>query len=393
MKRKKIIVLGFMGGMPIAGVIWQHIHYIVGLQRLGHEVTYVEDTLNYPYDPVAFNISDDYSYATQTLQRLAKEHGFEGRWAYCARFKESTEIAGLSLTELRTLYKEADCALNICGSHDMNDDLRTIQNLIYVESDPGVEQIKIDQGESETIDYLKEHHHLFTFGENIGTPAFVVPTHDFQWLPTRQPVVTDLWCAGVEAQEPDPVALFTTICNWSTSGKKDIVWKDSNYLWSKSLEFLRFIEAPKLSGEPFEMATDIKKEEELELFRKNDWKLVLPHDLSVDWNGYRDYIRNSKGEFTCAKDQYIRLNTGWFSDRTACYLAAGRPVITQETGFTAHYGGKEGLLTFSTMEELMDAVAAIRADYKKHSRAALEIAREVFEAEKVLASLLERAGV
>jgi len=393
MKRKKIIVLGFMGGMPIAGVIWQHIHYIVGLQRLGHEVTYVEDTLNYPYDPVAFNISDDYSYATQTLGRLAKEHGFEGRWAYCARFKESTEIAGMSLAELRTLYKEADCALNICGSHDMNDDLRTIRNLIYVESDPGVEQIKIDQGESETIDYLKEHQHLFTFGENIGTPAFVVPTHDFKWLPTRQPVVTDLWCAGVEAQVPDPATLFTTICNWSTSGKKDIVWKDSNYLWSKSLEFLRFIEAPKLSGEPFEMATDIKKEEELEQFRKNDWKHVLPPELSVDWNGYRDYIRNSKGEFTCAKDQYIRLNTGWFSDRTACYLAAGRPVITQETGFTAHYGGKEGLLTFSTMEEIVDAVAAIRADYKKHSRAALEIAREVFEAEKVLASLLERAGV
>ena len=393
MKRKKIIVLGFMGGMPIAGVIWQHIHYIVGLQRLGHEVTYVEDTLNYSYDPVAFNISDDYSYATQTLGRLAKEHGFEGRWAYCARFKESTEIAGMSLPELRTLYKEADCALNICGSHDMNDDLRTIRNLIYVESDPGVEQIKIDQGESETIDYLKEHQHLFTFGENIGTTAFVVPTHDFSWLPTRQPVVTDLWCVGAEAPVPDPDALFTTICNWSTSGKKDIVWKDSNYLWSKSLEFLRFIEAPKLSGEPFEMATDIKKEEELELFRKNDWKLVLPHDLSVDWNGYRDYIRNSKGEFTCAKDQYIRLNTGWFSDRTACYLASGRPIITQETGFTAHYGGKEGLLTFSTMEEIVDAVAAIRADYKKHSRAALEIAREVFEAEKVLSSLLERAGV
>ena len=393
MKRKKIIVLGFMGGMPIAGVIWQHIHYIVGLQRLGHEVTYVEDTLNYPYDPVAFNISDDYSYATQTLGRLAHEHGFEGRWAYCARFKESTEIVGMSLEALRTLYKEADCALNICGSHDMNDDLSSIRNLIYVESDPGVEQIKIDQGESETIDYLKEHRHLFTFGENIGTPAFVVPTRDFNWLPTRQPVVTDLWCAGAEAPTPDRAALFTTICNWSTSGKKDIVWKDSNYLWSKSLEFLRFIEAPKLSGEPFEMATDIKKEGELELFRQNDWKLVMPHDLSVDWNGYRDYIRNSKGEFTCAKDQYIRLNTGWFSDRTACYLAAGRPVITQETGFTAHYGGKEGLLAFTTMEEIVDAVAAIRADYKKHSRAALEIAREVFEAEKVLKSLLDRAGV
>jgi len=392
MKRKKIIVLGFMGGMPIAGVIWQHIHYIVGLQRLGHEVYYVEDTLNYPYDPVAFNVSDDYSYAVQTLGRLAKEHGFEGRWAYCARYKDPMESAGMSLSALKTLYQEADCALNICGSHDMNDEIRSIRNLIYVESDPGVEQIKIDQGESATIDYLKQHRHLFTFGENIGTPAFAVPTHGFNWLPTRQPVVTDLWCTGTEAPPPASDALFTTICNWSTSGKKDIVWKDSNYLWSKSLEFLRFVEAPRLSEESFEMATDIKKEEEQELFVKNDWRLVLPHDLSVDWNGYRDYISNSKGEFTCAKDQYIRLNTGWFSDRTACYLAAGRPVITQETGFTAHYGGKGGLFSFSSMEEIIEAVAAIRADYKKHSRAALDIAREVFEAEKVLASLLDRAG-
>lgn len=397
MKRKKIIVLGFMGGMPIAGVIWQHIHYIVGLQRLGHEVYYIEDTLNYPYDPVAFNISDDYSYAAQTLGRLAKEHGFEGRWGYCARFKDPIQSAGMSLEQIRTLYREADCALNICGSHDLNDDLRMIRHLIYVESDPGVEQIKIDQQidgeESETIDYLKEHRHLFTFGENIGTPSFAVPTHGFEWLPTRQPVVTDLWCPTPEAPAPAAEKLFTTICNWSTSGKKDIEWRGSNYLWSKSLEFLKFIEAPKRSGEPFEMATDIKKDEERALFERNDWQLVLPHDLSVDWNGYRDYISNSKGEFTCAKDQYVRLNTGWFSDRTASYLAAGRPVITQETGFTAHYGGKEGLLAFSTMEEITEAVAAIRADYKKHSRAALAIAREIFEAEKVLQSLLDRAGV
>ena len=393
MKRKKIIVLGFMGGMPIAGVIWQHIHYIVGLQRLGHDVYYVEDTSNYPYDPVAFNISEDFSHAAQTLRRLAEQHGFQGRWAYCARFKEPFESTGMSLADLRTLYREADCALNICGSHDMNDDLRSIRNLIYVESDPGVEQIKIDLGESETIDYLRQHRHLFTFGENIGTPAFAVPTHGFNWLTTRQPVVTDLWCATKEAPAPDSAALFTTICNWSTSGKKDIVWRASNYLWSKSLEFLRFVGAPRLSGETFEMATDIKKGEELELFEKNGWKLVLPHDLSVDWDGYRDYIRNSRGEFTCAKDQYVRLNTGWFSDRTACYLAAGRPVITQETGLSAFYGGKEGLISFSSMDEIVGAVASIRSDYRRHSRAALEIARECFEAEKVLASLLDRAGV
>jgi len=382
-----------MGGMPIAGVIWQHIHYIVGLQRLGHEVYYVEDTSNYPYDPVAFDINDDYSYAARTLGKLAETYGFAGRWAYCARYKDPIEVAGMSRETLHQLYKDADCALNICGSHDLNDELESIRHLIYVESDPGVEQIKIDMGESETIDYLKAHRHLFTFGENIGTPAFSVPTHGIHWLTTRQPVVTDLWCPTSEAPAPEPAALFTTICNWSTSGKKDIVWRDSNYLWSKSLEFLRFVEAPRLSGEPFEMATDIKKDDERELFEKNDWKLVLPHDMSVDWDGYRDYIRNSKGEYTCAKDQYVRLNTGWFSDRTACYLAAGRPVLTQETGFTAHYGGKEGLIAFSSMEEIVEGVAAIRVDYKKHSRAALKIAREFFEAEIVLKSLLDRAGV
>jgi hypothetical protein len=108
---------------------------------------------------------------------------------------------------------------------------------------------------------------------------------------------------------------------------------------------------------------------------------------------YRSYIQGSKGEFTVAKDQYVRLNTGWFSDRSACYLAAGRPVITQETGFTKFYGGKEGLFAFSSMDEITEAVREINADYSRQSRAAFEIAKEVFEAEKVLADLLERAGV
>ncbi|MFZ4116050.1 MAG: glycosyltransferase [Chthoniobacterales bacterium] len=393
MNKKKIIVLGFMGGCPIAGVIWQHLHYIIGLQRLGHEVFYVEDTSRFPYDPAAFTISDDYGYAVQTLATLAREHGFVEKWAYCARYCDPFEIVGMERSQLLELYKTCDVALNICGSHDLNEDLALIPHLLYVESDPGVEQIKIDLNNQDTLSFLSHHKHLFTFGEQIGTPAFVVPTHDFKWLPTRQPVMTDLWCNTPTAMPPATEALYTSICNWSTSGKKDILWHDSNYLWSKSLEFLKFVEAPKKCGEIFELATDIKKEEELALFANNDWRLILPHDLSTDWKSYHHYICSSKGEFTCAKDQYVRLHTGWFSDRSACYLAAGRPVITQETGFSNLYGNGVGLIGFSTMEEIVEAARSIRTDYKKHSQAALEIARDYFEAEKVLGSLLERAGV
>lgn len=390
MKRKKIIVLGFMGGCPIAGVVWQHIHYIVGLQRLGHEVWYVEDGLRYPYDPEAYTITEDFSYAAKTLQSLASQYGFEDRWCFCARYGDEPKTAGLDLGKLRALYRECDAALNVCGSHDFNDDLLSIRRLVYVESDPGVEQIKIDLGDAAVRDYLSRHAALFTFGEAVGTDRFPVPLGGLEWLPTRQPVVTDLWRAQ---SLPDDGAVYTSICNWSTSGKKDIEWRGSNYLWSKSLEFLKYVEAPKRSGEIFELATDIKEAGEKKRFVENDWRLIDPHSLSIDWDRYRDYIRASKGEFTVAKDQYTRLHTGWFSDRSACYLAAGRPVITQETGFTEFYGGSEGLLAFNTMDDIVCAVESVRADYTRHSRAAAEISREYFEAEKVLSSLLERAEV
>lgn len=388
--RKRLLVLGFMGGCPIAGVIWQHLHYIAGLQRLGHEVYYVEDIARYPYDPAAFTITEDFSYAARTLETLAGEFGFAGRWCYCARYLDTPKTAGLPPETLRELYRTCDAALNICGSHDLHTDLLTIPRLIYVESDPGVEQIKMDQGDGGTADYLRRHGVLFTFGEAIGTPEFPVPLHGLAWHPTRQPVVTDFWA---DADAPSGEAVFTSICNWSTSGKKDVTWRGSKYLWSKSLEFLKFVEAPRRCGETFELATDIKDDAERGLFSANGWRLILPHEMSMDWKGYRGYIRGSKGEFTVAKDQYTRLRTGWFSDRSACYLAAGRPVITQQTGFTKWYGGTEGLFAFETMEEIVEAVRAVRADYRRHARAALEIARDCFEAEKVLRALLDRAGV
>jgi len=390
MKRKRTVVMGFMGSMPIAGVIWQHIHYLVGLQRLGHDVYYIEDSARLPYNPETFEINNEFDYAAWLLNRLSQEFGFKNRWGFCARYLPGTPTAGLPLKKIRQLYRDADAILNICGAQEFNDDLLVSDSILYIESDPGVEQIKIDKGVRSTVSYLGRHHALFTFGENVGTKSFPVPTHGFKWLPTRQPVVTDLWKTN---RSPSRAAVFTSVANWSTSGLKDITWRGEKYLWSKSREFLRFISAPKESGETFELATNINDAKTRANFERRGWRLSSPLQMSVDYWLYRDYIRRSKGEFTVAKDQYVRLNTGWFSDRSACYLAAGRPVIIQETGFTKIYGGKAGLLSFRSLGEIVDAVKMINADYVKHSRAARALAREFFEAKKVLKSILDHAGI
>ena len=382
--------MGFMGSMPIAGVIWQHVHYVVGLQRLGHDVYYIEDSARLPYNPETFEVNNEFDYAAKVLNRLAGEFDFKNRWAFCARYLRKNPTAGLPLKKIRQLYRDADAILNICGTQEFNDDLLESDRIIYVESDPGVEQIKVDKGVTSTIDYLSRHHALFTFGENVGTKKFPVPPHGLKWHVTRQPVVTDLWKTN---QAPKPAAVLTSIANWSTSGLKDITWRGRKYLWSKSREFLRFVAAPRRSGETFELATNIQDRKTREKFENSGWRFTSPLQMSVDYWLYRDYIQQSKGEFTVAKDQYVQLNTGWFSDRSACYLAAGRPVIMQETGFTENYGADAGLLAFRSLGEIAEAVKMIKADYSKHSGAARQVAREIFEAEKVVKSLLDRAGI
>jgi len=390
MKRKRIIVMGFMGSCPIAGVIWQHVHYIVGLQRLGHDVFYIEDSARLPYNPETMEVNNEFDYAAKILEQLATEFDFKRRWGFCARYLPGNPTAGIPLKRIRELYREADAILNICGTQEFNSDLLTSDRILYVESDPGVEQIKVDQRVKATIKYLRRHHALFTFGENVGSDAFPVPTHNLKWHPTRQPVVTEIWKTSRRSAS---AAVFTSVANWSTSGLKDIEWRGEKYLWSKSREFIRFVAAPKRSEEAFELATDIKDARMREKFQRNGWRFRSPADLSANYRLYRDYIRRSKGEFTVAKDQYVRLDTGWFSDRSGCYLAAGRPVITQETGFTKVFGKHDGLFAFKSLGEIAEAVKRINADYCRHSRGAREVAQEFFEAEKVLRSLLERAGI
>ena len=390
--KHKIIVLGFMGACPIAGVIWQVIHYIVGLQRLGHDVYYVEDSGRAPYyDPLAYTLTEDTTYAVNVLVRLAGEFGFADKWAFSSRYRTREETLGpLSRAQVNQLYRDADAVLNICGANELHEDVLLSNRLVYVESDPGVEQIRVDRAERATIDFLSHYSALFTFGENIGRPEFSVPLHGLRWLPTRQPIVLDFWKTD---DRPASNAVFTSIANLATGNKKDVQWRGETYFWNKLPEFERFLLAPKKAGEDFELAANFPDAELASRFRGAGWRSISPDAMSIDFHDYATYVKSSKGEFTVAKDQYVRLNTGWFSDRSACYLAAGRPVITQQTGFTRLYGGREGLFSFESMDDIVTAVESINADYRHHSCAAEAIAREWFDSNKVLNSMLSRIGL
>jgi hypothetical protein len=209
----------------------------------------------------------------------------------------------------------------------------------------------------------------------------------YRWLPTRQPVVMELW---ENPFPPAPASPYTTITTWHNKGKS-IVYQGEKYYWTKDREFLRFIDLPRRRPVPFELAVVVDEETE-RLLRGNGWSLVHSLPISKDVSAYREYIQRSRGEFTVAKDQVVRPVTGWFSDRSACFLAAGRPVITHETGFSKFLPTGKGLFGFLTMEDIVSAVDVIESDYPAACRAAREVAVECFAAEKVLGSLMERAG-
>jgi hypothetical protein len=385
-RRDPLLLLGIVGQYPMAGVAWQAVHYLLGFQALGLDVYYVEDSGAPPYDPRTGGVSGECDYAVSYVADVMGQVGLGDRWVYLDMVRNETH--GLSRARLDQLYRDAAVIVNVCGATALRDEHRQGARLIYVETDPVYEQLQIALGDRSSLGFLAAHDILFTYGENIGNPDCLVPLSDFEWKKTRPPVVMDCW-QGVAAPEAQ---FFTTVASFSNKGK-DVTWQGQTYQWSKHTNFLRFLDLPRHTPQPFRLAMKPESSETEARVRAAGWDLVDPGPMSRDLDGYRGFIQQSRGEFTVAKDIYVRPRSGWFSDRSVCYLAAGRPVVTQDTAFGKFVPTGEGLFSFSTMEEAVDALARINRDYARHSAAARRVAAEAFGAEPVLRRFLADAGL
>ena len=382
----KIIVFGILFWYPLAGVTYQFLHYLMGLRQLGYDPYYVEDSGRYIYDPDLNDLSPDADKNIAAVVPALEAHGFANRWAFRGKYPGG-KCYGMTEEQILGLYREADAFLNITGAQELREEHLQIPRRIYVETDPVASQIRVANGHAEQTAALDAHDTYFSFGENFGAPDCRVPVVRYDWQPTRQPVVLDLWSNSVDTTG----APYTTIATWRNDGK-DIEYAGETYYWSKHREFLKIIDLPRQRDVPFEIAAGKDDEAEVVLVA-NGWRFKDSISVSRDMESYRLYLQSSRGEFTVAKDQNVRLKSGWFSDRSACYLAAGRPVITQETGFSNILPTGEGLFGFETMDDILRAVDAIESNYDRAAGAARAIANEYFAADRVIGSLMQRAGL
>jgi GT2 family glycosyltransferase len=386
-RRRKIVLLGMMTKIPVAGVIWQTVQYLLGFRRLGFDPYYVEAHARTPGMLMRDEADDSGALAAGFIDTVMSQFGLAGHWAYQA-LHDDARLYGLSEGELRRLYASAELILNLHGGTEPRPEHSDTGRLVYVETDPVQLQIELQEERPYTLDFLEPHVAFFTFGENYGRPGCGLPVSErFEFHPTRQPVVTDLWL-GSDADS----GLYTTVGNWRQAWR-DVTYDGERYGWSKDEEFRKFLALPSLTDASFELALSSYAPQDRELLESRGWQVRSALDISTDIDVYRNYLRNSHGEFTVAKDQNVRLRTGWFSDRSATYLASGRPVVTQDTGFGTVLPTGKALFPFSSIDDAVSAIETIDADYPAARQAAFDLAREHFNASIVLGRLLETVGI
>jgi hypothetical protein len=383
-KRLRIIVLGYIVRGPTGGLAWHHLQYVLGLAKLGHDVWFFEDSDDYGtcYNPETHQTGRDPTYGLRFAAELFSRVGLGDRWAYHDAHKR--EWHGALGSGAPALARTADVVLNLSNLNPLRRWVRYIPVRALIDTDPAFTQIRhIMDPERKAL--AAKHTVFFTFGENVPSSGSEIPDDGFPWQPTRQPVVLDAWPVT-----PAPAGgPFTTVMQWDSYENQRYGGRDFG-MKSKSFDFI--IEVPeRVRDESFEIALG-NVSAPRERLQQHGWKLRDPLVVARTPWSYQTYIQESKAEFTVAKHGYVVSESGWFSERSAGYLASGRPVVTQDTGFSSWLETGAGVLAFRDGEEARHAIREVSSRYDFHCRAARGIAEQYFDSATVLTQLLDACG-
>ena len=379
---KTLVVTGanlvWSGGRPRGGHITYGLQWLLGLERLGYRVLYLD------FLAAAAGDRDTISSAQQVFSESVAEW-----WppeSVGLLLEPSMQcIYGLPIDRLLRVIRESAALiiLSVPG-RPLPDLISDIRPRVLIEQDPGYSHLWGNNADPAVI--FGSPDVAFTVGANIGTPRCLLPTHGIHWRPLWNPVVMSLW----DGDHPIVRNRFTTVATWWGG---EYVEFGGQMLGPKAEEFRKFADLPKYTSETLEIALEIEPDDpDLPYMRKHGWNIADPAIVAGP-KSYREYVVSSLAEFSCTKGVYTGTQCGWFSDRSECYLAAARPVVLQNTGFADVLPTGKGLFTFESVEEAAEAIRAIRSDYALHSKAAREIAKEYFDSEIVLSRLLSEVGV
>lgn len=381
--RLTILLSGMIAGVPRqGGATWAVLQYLLGFRRLGHDVYFVEPVEAAALRPEGAPLARSTNAAY--FRRVTSDFGLAANSALLLAGTRQT--VGLPYAGLREAARRADVLLNVAGlltDPALTSDARA---RVYLDLDPAFTQL---WHAAENINMRFDgHSHFITVGQNVGRPGCVVPDCGRDWLTTLQPVVLEHWPTG----EGISYDALTTVANWRGYGSVEY---QGRFYGQKAHSLRRLIELPTLTEEKFLLALAIHpgERDDLAALARNKWNLLDPSRVTSTPADYRRFVQSSKAEFGFAKSGYVISRCGWFSDRSACYLASGRPVLAQETGFSDHLPTGEGLFAFESSEEAVEHIRNMNADYDRHARASRRIAAEFFDSDKVLPRLLGRVGV
>lgn len=395
MTKLRIIVGGMVGQFPLGGVAWDYFHYVLAFHELGHEVYYHEDTNTWPYNPSIRQPSADGVYNARFIQSFFEKHAPElsDRWHY--RLLQD-QCFGMSKQAFDDVARDADLYLNVSGVCRLPESLSSRCRRVFLDSDPGYNQF----GLQELLDtqgpqakrykeVAKDHDVHLTYAENIGQPDCQLPDCGIRWIPTRPVVTLRNWNAGLQTPLDQRKSLTTVMTLDLSKEPKRLHYRGVDY-FDKRVEFERFIGLPRrVPGFSLVLAIGNNNDQTIRPLQENGWEVTDAHDASLTPEAYQDFIFKSLGEWSIAKNVYAATNSGWFSCRTCCYLAAGRPAVVQDTTWSRYIPSGSGVFAFRTTEEAVEGLQAVARDPVQEGKNAYEIAREYLSADRVIDPMLQ----